>query len=353
MVIFPKSDPRVEVALLRGTAVAVAGGSQYRIPVVPDEPAYVVIDDGPLFIDDVPEGQTASPRIEPVVVPVEEEEHRAKTQGLVVKAVSDSMRYELVQGDADAGGAGASIAHPQGVNINFRPTLMYQTRVHSFIVKNPSKTTLKYRMVIASLGTSKQGSVPFSIEPSSGSISPDQRVTFKANFAPLDADDFDATCTMKIEGTENVNSQPNLVINLSGRSQRPIVHLDLPVSDYLIRRSPTAIGPHGTASEVLEEGTKALEVASMGVGVRNQKRFYIVNPTDSAYDFIFDPIGPESSSPSCPVRCITSRGMLLPGKRFEVIFEYSPLVSGTHEAFFRFLIPQHKLTQCLPRRWSC
>lgn len=347
MVILPRSDPRVEVALLRGTGVAVAGGSQYRIPVVPDEPAYVVIDDGPLFIEDVPEGQIATPRVEPVVVPVEEEEFKTKTQGLVVKAVSDSMRYELVQGDADAGGAGASIAHPQGVNINFRPTLMYQTRVHSFIVKNPSKTTLKYNMIIASLGHSRQGSVPFSIEPSSGSIAPDQRVTFKANFAPLDADDYDATCTMKIEGTENVNSQPKLLINLSGRSQRPIVHLDLPVSDYLLRRSPTAIGPHGTASEVLEEGTKALEVASMGIGVRNQKRFYIVNPTDSAYDFIFDPIGPESSSPSCPVRCITSRGMLLPGKRFEVIFEYSPLVSGTHEAFFRFLIPQHKLTQCL------
>jgi hypothetical protein len=347
MVLLPKSDPRVEAALLRGTGIAIAGGSQYKIPVVPDEPAYVVIDDGPLFIDDVPEGQTATSRSEPVVVPVEEEEEKARTQGLVIKAVSDSMRYELIQGDADTGGAGASIAHPQGVNINFRPTLMYQTRVHTFIVKNPSKTTLTYQMVIASLNAPRQGLVPFSIEPSSGSIAPDQRVTFKAMFAPLDADDFDATCTMKINGTENVSSQPKLLINMSGRSQRPIVHLDLPVSDYLLRRSPTAIGPHGSASEVLEDGTKALEIASMGVGIRNQKRFYIVNPTDSAYDFIFDPIGPESSSPSCPVRCITSRGMLLPGKRFEVIFEYSPLVSGTHEAFFRFLIPQHKLTQCL------
>ncbi|CAN0551844.1 unnamed protein product, partial [Ectocarpus sp. 8 AP-2014] len=65
---------------------------------------------------------------------------------------------------------------------------------------------------------------------------------------------------------------------------------------------------------------RVLEVTSRGTHVRNTKRFYVVNPTNVGYDFSWESQG----NPHPSWRCVTQRGMILAGKRGEMVFEYTP-----------------------------
>lgn len=49
-------------------------------------------------------------------------------------------------------------------------------------------------------------------------------------------------------------------------------------------------------------------------------RFYVVNPTNTGYDFSWE--GQGNPHPSW--RCVTQRGMILAGKRGEMVFEFTP-----------------------------
>ena len=42
---------------------------------------------------------------------------------------------------------------------------------------------------------------------------------------------------------------------------------------------------------------------------------------------------------------MTSKGVILSGKKFEIIFEYTPETSGTHEGYFIFVIPERNIKQ--------
>ncbi len=42
-------------------------------------------------------------------------------------------------------------------------------------------------------------------------------------------------------------------------------------------------------------------------------------------------------------KCITAKGVILSGKKFEMIFEYSPDVVGLHESYWTFEIPSEKI----------
>lgn len=50
------------------------------------------------------------------------------------------------------------------------------------------------------------------------------------------------------------------------------------------------------------------------------RRFYVVNPTNVGYDFSWESQG----NPHPAWRCVTQRGMILAGKRGEMVFEYTP-----------------------------
>jgi hypothetical protein len=41
--------------------------------------------------------------------------------------------------------------------------------------------------------------------------------------------------------------------------------------------------------------------------------------------------------------CLTKRGLVLSGKKFEVVFEYTPMELGLRESFWTFRIPEHKV----------
>ena len=82
---------------------------------------------------------------------------------------------------------------------------------------------------------------------------------------------------------------------------------------------------------------RVAELQSKGTRVRNTKRFHVVNPTSSSYEFTWEPLG----DPNPAWRCATPKGHILSGKRGEMIFEYTPDAVGVAEAFYRFKVSRH------------
>lgn len=44
-------------------------------------------------------------------------------------------------------------------------------------------------------------------------------------------------------------------------------------------------------------------------------------------------------------KCMTQKGACLSGKKFEMIFEYTPDTVGHQEAYYQFEVPEHKIVQ--------
>ena len=59
--------------------------------------------------------------------------------------------------------------------------------------------------------------------------------------------------------------------------------------------------------------------------VHNVKRFWVVNPTSVSWSFVWDRVQSRSSIPLPSVfSCNTTTGTVAAGKRYEMIFEYTP-----------------------------
>ncbi|KAH8063156.1 hypothetical protein JL722_2318 [Aureococcus anophagefferens] len=128
----------------------------------------------------------------------------------------------------------------------------------------------------------------------------------------------------------------------SGRATRPACHIDLNEDgDYLARRQPNLLNEHGHRDQIEATNVRIVEVSSRGLRVQNTKRFHVVNPTASSYDFVWEPSG----QPHAAWRCGTPRGMILSGKRGEMVFEFTPNTVGVAEAFYRFKIPEHGIDE--------
>lgn len=85
-----------------------------------------------------------------------------------------------------------------------------------------------------------------------------------------------------------------------------------------------------------------MEIKSIGYSNSNVKKFYILNPTSLGYDFnwTFD------HSMNSYIKCLTPKGTIFPGKKFELIFEFNPTKNCPDkvEKIFAFNIPQHNIT---------
>ena len=83
--------------------------------------------------------------------------------------------------------------------------------------------------------------------------------------------------------------------------------------------------------------------------MKNVKRFYVVNPINVGYEFEWKRLEvdriPQGANVSNEAffKCVFQKGVCLSGKKFEMIFEYSPDVIGTHESYWSFEIPEMKI----------
>ncbi|KAH8054149.1 hypothetical protein JL720_14520 [Aureococcus anophagefferens] len=261
--------------------------------------------------------------------------------------------------------------------LTFKTIPMYQSLCSTFELRNTSTIALPYRWVLTNAGGDPSQTAggrrpttglavmqpipsPFSVSPSSGDVAPNSSQTFSVHFAPMEVDDYyyaleadmpslarpppaaDAAAEPRggrRRGADAARARP---LGLRGRATRPACHIDLNEDgDYLARRQPNLLNEHGHRDQIEATNVRIVEVSSRGLRVQNTKRFHVVNPTASSYDFVWEPSG----QPHAAWRCGTPRGTILSGKRGEMVFEFTPNTVGVAEAFYRFKIPEHGIDE--------
>lgn len=223
--------------------------------------------------------------------------------------------------------------------ILFKPTLMYQTRSHKFTVKNTSTIALHYHWKIVNPETEKLDSGPYSIVPRKGEIPGGSDDTFVVSFSPHEIEEhFSRVIVCNIKDLKP-GSEP-LVVDVAGIAERPICHFELPPSLYREKKARDMTP--------IDSKYNIIEFESLGTKVKNTKRFMVINPTNFAYEFEWEQEKREEKGASGEVplfRVVTKKGTVLSGKKFEMMFEYTPDKVGTHESFWLFKIPSANIVQ--------
>lgn len=220
--------------------------------------------------------------------------------------------------------------------IYFSSTVLFQSRLYRFAVTNPSSIALPYSWrVVPAEEKERTGLLPYSITPPKGIIAAGSTAEFEIRFAPKEVEDFAALLDSRMP------LQEPLRIPLNGSALRPWCHFEVPVSDYRAMRQ---------AADPLDPKYEIIECESMGVKVRNVKRFYVLNPTSDPYEFQWTPEEPKSvpsaaDQTAVHFRCLTKRGTILPGKKFEMLFEYLPTDPETHESRWVFSVAGKEASQ--------
>uniref|UniRef100_A0A8C3T1C3 HYDIN axonemal central pair apparatus protein n=1 Tax=Chelydra serpentina TaxID=8475 RepID=A0A8C3T1C3_CHESE len=261
--------------------------------------------------------------------------------------------------------------------VQFKETLLFQTRVFKFQLSNKGNVALEYswkvvmedsrRAFISAMSagstklpcsrpTSQLGSVlesvssfmcavavlpPFSMEPSSGIIPAGKKQQFLLKFSPLEVGEFEGHLLCSIPNLKPNHQGP--VVAVKGRSLLPYCHFELEDSDYLTanRRNPELRGPRGAA---LDPNTRVIEFASVGVHTQKSRTFMLVNPTNSTYSFQWTCEQPEDLREQSLFSCLTEMGQIRPEKKAEVTFEFIPQHLGITESFWTFTIPEQNIS---------
>ena len=153
-------------------------------------------------------------------------------------------------------------------------------------------------------------------------------------FSPVEIEsDFSRILSANIE-----NLSPDLkplIIEVNGVAERPIIHFELPPSTYRERKEKDMVP--------VDNKYKIIEFESLGTFIKNTKRFMAVNPTSSGYDFEWEELPDENKKLKPMFKCVTPKGSILSGKKFELVFEYTPDNVGEHESYWIFKIPKEKI----------
>ena len=223
-------------------------------------------------------------------------------------------------------------------NVAFKATMMLQRRAHVFPLKNDGTARLDFKFTI------EPDAGPYVVEPAAGTVPAGEEAQIKVIFAPQEVVDCKRTLRCEFLGTKLDEGMEPLVIPLNGKVLRPWCHFELGESDYLSggRRMPNLPGP---STGAIAAGTKTVECTSLGTHIRNTKRFLVLNPTSVAYAFRWAPVPAAGAAPPVPAfRCLTPEGVIAPGKRYDMVFEFVPEVEGTSEAFFDFKIDEQSIS---------
>ncbi|ESO91099.1 hypothetical protein LOTGIDRAFT_122343, partial [Lottia gigantea] len=239
--------------------------------------------------------------------------------------------------------------------INFKDTLMFQTRLYQVSMSNKGNVHLDFSwqvimdsfipslpraVTFMSEGERPESRVdvvdtsyiPFSIEPQYGSIAPKKKKSFTVKFSPLDVSDYKGRLVCSIP---NLKDEEGPIISLSGQSLMPYCHFELMDSDYIsgARRNPELRGPGGAPpGTTLDPNTRVIEFQCVGVGVmaaRTTKKLVKIKQT------LFLPLqillqgiwSSESDKPD-----------------ISAAFEFVSNQLGIVESFWRFVIPDQNIS---------
>jgi hydrocephalus-inducing protein len=254
-----------------------------------------------------------------------------RTEPLFVTAVAADASFEMDTGP-----------------IAFKPTLMFQARTHAVTLRNTGMANLPFECDVFDPKQDK-GARPnardekmYSVAPLSGVVAPGGAVELVVRFAPTEVY---ASCSRTLRVCfpgASADGARDTTVSLNGKALRPWCHFDLAESDYLTSgRRPAG---EGSSLPEVSSATKVVQFASLGLGARVARRFEVLNPTSEAYEFFWEKtsngsFGVESERDHSPFRCLTPRGVVAPGKRYEMAFEYAPAEGDAHERAFTFRAP--------------
>lgn len=221
-------------------------------------------------------------------------------------------------------------------NVYFKPTLMYQTRLFKFSLKNTSLISYDFFAKITDTETGLIDFGPYSIIPREGKIAAGCDESFIVKFNPVEAEDsFERLLVISIPNLSP--EQKPLIIEIDGSSERPVCHFELPPSKYREKKEKD-MAP-------IETKYSIIEFESLGTKIKNIKRFMVVNPTSLGYEFEWSEEEDKGKAKEKAMfKCLTPKGVILSGKKFEMAFEYTPESAGTHETYWVFKINSEKLT---------
>jgi len=296
---------------------------------------------------------------------------------LLMCAVADQCRYKLDD----------TIEHMARF-VRFAPTMMFQVRVFRFTVKNTSNVAMPYKWAFADSeqelaealaadpgqdtkeepdhpgmdcggltlwdirGVGVDKSKAFDITPAEGVIPPLQDQIFQVKFAPMCAERHQRLLGIHIDHLKRGLDQPIIKIEAVGR--RPKCHFELSSSDYLRagRRPADVPNPDGQLVALDPSRYQVIEFKSLGINVRNTKRFFIVNPTNKDYSYEWQCEGismrisdhkQSSSGLPNPFRCLTQKGQVMSGRKAEMEFHYLPQSEALVESMWRFRIKEQDI----------
>ena len=205
--------------------------------------------------------------------------------------------------------------------IYFKETEMLTVCAFNFQVDNLSSIDLNYRWSFYDEYTSSSDPGYFEIHPQAGQLKKNNVTEFIVKFFPTECDIYSIKryLFMNILGSDIEHK-----LMVSGLVRRPICHFELPfrISDF---------------------GDKIIEIESLGYQNTTLNKFYVLNPTSLSYDFYWNTEHVQNSF----IKCLTPKGSILSGKKFEMMFEFSPNNNCLDhlEKNFNFVIPKHNLTQ--------
>jgi len=279
-------------------------------------------DDAPLDEDvqiDMTEEETAE-LIDTIQEPVHEKEDSSeRSLALKTSLVCDYAKYECVT-----------------TKMDFKPTLMYAQRTHKFTIKNTSLISLNFNFKISNPETGMLDAGAYSIFPKKGSIAPGCDDNFLVRFAPMEIE----TSFQRVLSANLLDLDPEqqpLEILADGIAERPVIHFELPPSTYRERKEKDMTP--------VDSKYKIIEFDSLGTSIKNTRRFMAVNPTGQGYEFEWEEILDETRKNKPTFKCLTQRGLILSGKKAEMVFEYVPDNVGEQESQWIFRIPSQNITQ--------
>lgn len=134
---------------------------------------------------------------------------------------------------------------------------------------------------------------------------------------------------MRVPITADYKMDP-IVIPLQGEAERPVCHFELPsIQD--------------------ENGKQVLEFECLGVKSTCVRKFYLINPTQVAYQFTWRPVSSKlkENSEKCYFRCFKPKSTVYAGKKSEIAFEFRPKSRNDRkvEEFWEFRISHYNLTR--------
>jgi hydrocephalus-inducing protein len=195
----------------------------------------------------------------------------------------------------------------------FKRTKLFQQRQASLLVKNTGKVALPFnlRIVASNMGpVDPEDADTFRLSQSAGVVLPGQTHEISVTFKPLSVDPVNHLLFCEFPHS----AKPETVVELSGTSECPLIHFELPQSEYFNTRE-TDLPPADPTSCVVE-------FFSRGVNIRNTVRFMALNPTSLGYEFEWEEVGKKDGV--SPFRCNTMRGTIHSGKKSDMVFEFSP-----------------------------